>query len=229
MSTAITRYFEPAEYKEQGFQTPITMGITEEYVIVNDDGSVITSMMTQSISKSEVDVFHNSFLDTSSISLIDFSEKYTNYAIETETKRIVPSEDNLIFSLSYQQSRVMNKYEWSRESLDIVLGLVGGFAGICWSTLSYLLASYQGFKYETSLISHIFPTSPGGGDYGDADIVPSDEKEAKEKMLDTVAGRGKYFYSFLEYSWSLVLRCLCHCCCKNKDSFKRRMKRLERH
>ena len=48
-------------------------------------------------------------------------------------------------------------------------------------------------------------------------------------MVGTVAGRGKYFYGFVEYCWSQLLRCLCCCCCKHKDWFKRRMKRLERH
>ena len=88
---------------------------------------------------------------------------------------------------------------------------------------------YQSFKYENSLIGSIFPTSPGGSDYGDADILPSDETEARDKMVGTVAGRGKYFYSYVEYNWSILLKNLCNCCCKRKDWFKRRMRRLERH
>ena len=48
-------------------------------------------------------------------------------------------------------------------------------------------------------------------------------------MMDTVAGRGKYFYNYSEYLWSNFLRSVCACCCKKKDCFKRRMKRLERH
>ena len=110
-----------------------------------------------------------------------------------------------------------------------MLGLVGGFAGICWSALSYLLMGYQTFKYENSLIGSIFPTSPGGGDYGDADIIPSDQDEARAQMMGTVAGRGKYFYHYVEYLWSQTLKCLCRCCCKRKLWFERRMKRLERH
>ena len=101
-----------------------------------------------------------------------------------------------------------NKHQWSVESLDIVLGLVGGFAGICWSTLSYMLADYQDFRYENSLIGSIFPTSPS-----EAEHVPSGESEAVQQMIGTVAGRGKYFYSFAEYCWSQILRFL-FCCCK---------------
>ena len=79
------------------------------------------------------------------------------------------------------------------------------------------------------MIGSIFPTSPGGGEYGEQDIIPDDEQEAKTQMMNTVAGRGKYFYNYTEYLYSNFLKLLCSCCCKKKDCFKRRMKRLERH
>ena len=123
---------------------------------------------------------------------------------------------------------MVNKFEWSISSLDIVLGLVGGFSSICWSFLAIILERYQTFKYENSLIGSIFPTSPGGGEH-EKDILPSDEHEAKTQMMGTVAGRGKYFYSYTEYNFSKLLNYFCNCCCKKKPWFKRRIQRLERH
>ena len=62
-----------------------------------------------------------------------------------------------------------NKQTWAYESLDIVLGLVGGLAGVVWAILSYLLGDYEQFKYENSLIGKIYPTSPKVQDDDDSD------------------------------------------------------------
>ena len=91
------------------------------------------------------------------------------------------------------------------------------------------MGPYEAFKYENSIIGAIFPTSPGGGEYGEQDIIPTDEHEAKTQMMHTVAERGQCFYSYSEHLWSTFLKSFCACCCKNRDWFKRRMKRLERH
>ena len=53
---------------------------------------------------------------------------------------------------------------WAVESIDLVLGLVGGFSGILWSMLAMLFGGYETFKLENSLIGSVYPTSPGGGD-----------------------------------------------------------------
>lgn len=34
----------------------------------------------------------------------------------------------------------------------MVIGLVGGVSGIIWTVLNYLLANYQEFNYENSLV-----------------------------------------------------------------------------
>ena len=59
-------------------------------------------------------------------------------------------------TLGFNQSRVINKYEWSLASLDEVLGLVGGVAGIIWPLLGYLLGDYEAFTYENSLIRSLY-------------------------------------------------------------------------
>ena len=50
--------------------------------------------------------------------------------------------------------------EWAVQSIDIVLGLVGGLSGIVWSLLAMLTAGYETFKFENSLIGAVYPTSP---------------------------------------------------------------------
>ena len=48
--------------------------------------------------------------------------------------------------IEYAQSRVQYNEEWSVQSLDIVLGLVGGLSGIIWASLSMVLGTYETFK-----------------------------------------------------------------------------------
>ena len=75
------------------------------------------------------------------------------------------------------QSQKQNNYEWVVNSLDIVLGLVGGLAAVFWSALSYSLGDYEQFKYENSLIGSIYPTIPKKTADEDLDL-PKDEQQA---------------------------------------------------
>ena len=60
----------------------------------------------------------------------------------------------------YRQARVLYIEEWAIDSLDVVLGLVGGFTSLLWTALSILLGGYETFKFENSLIGAVYPTSP---------------------------------------------------------------------
>ena len=63
-------------------------------------------------------------------------------------------------TVRYTQSRVQNQFTWSINSLDLVLGLVGGLAGVVYPALFLVFGGYENFKFENSLISAIYPTSP---------------------------------------------------------------------
>ena len=63
--------------------------------------------------------------------------------------------------ITWYQSRVVDEVSWSINSLDLVLGLVGGVCGIVWSGLAMVLGGYETFKLENSLIGAVYPTSPG--------------------------------------------------------------------
>ena len=172
-------------------------------------------------------------MDTSAISVVDLGYTFENYKIETERKRtttVGAGYEQLVFRQVLKQSRVLNKQTWAYESLDLVLGLVGGLAGVVWSVLNYLLGDYEQFKYENSLIGKIYPTSPKVHDESD-DVDGnkiSDERQAKDAMLRIVAERGKYFYNYSEY-WLAGALNYCGCCCKNKPWYKRNMEKLKRH
>lgn len=49
--------------------------------------------------------------------------------------------------LAFKQSRRVNEYTWSINSLDLVLGVIGGLSGIVWAVLAMLFGGYEAFKY----------------------------------------------------------------------------------
>ena len=103
---------------------------------------------------------------------------------------------------------------WSIVSLDLILGLVGGFTSIIWGTLAMVLAPYEDFKFNSSLAGSMYPTSP----QPDAEEPPVDSRnEAKARMEGTVIERGKFFYGFAEYYITWLLDKCC-CCCLNRQS-----------
>ena len=75
----------------------------------------------------------------------------------------MPYEEKLaiapIFSQVLCQDRSYLETTWSVQSLDIVLGLIGGFVGLIWDLLGYSLGGYESFKFNTSLISEIYATT----------------------------------------------------------------------
>lgn len=110
------------------------------------------------------------------------------------------------------------------DSLDKLLGLVGGISSIVWSVLVIVMSGYESFKFNNSLISSIYPTSPL--DFESSDVPPNENK-AKQEIMRTVSERGKYFYNYSEYVFAKWLSCWC--CCLNLKWMERRVKKLERH
>mmetsp|Transcript_32847 Transcript_32847/g.38681 ORF Transcript_32847/g.38681 Transcript_32847/m.38681 type:complete len:126 (-) Transcript_32847:623-1000(-) len=116
------------------------------------------------------------------------------------------------------------------KSLDVLLGLVGGFSSIVWGTLFLIFGSYEDFKLNNSLIGAIYPTSPSrlNTAYVENPEEPAYLKEyrAKRAVVCTVADRGKYFYTYSEYLLSKIIVSCCVYCCTDKSCFKLRKQRL---
>ena len=103
---------------------------------------------------------------------------------------------------------------WAITSLDLILGLVGGFTAIIWLLLGIIIGPYEEFKFNNSLIGSIYPTSP----QRDEDEPPIDNrKDAHQALEGTVVERGKFWYRYSEYFCTWFLRCFI-CCAKCKDS-----------
>ena len=94
---------------------------------------------------------------------------------ETESKPNVPTSSLASIDVIYVQSKVQYEEAWQIQSLDAVLGLVGGFVGLIWGTLSFFLGGYETFKLHNSLISAIYPTSPQGRESDEDEDSPNEK------------------------------------------------------
>ena len=189
--------------------------------------------MKKSLALHQIQYYDFSLLDTSAISVYDFSKTLENYHNEDMETVQTDTDERGFVRVQWIQSRTQYQEQWSIDSLDIVLGVVGGFSGVVWSFLALIFGGYETFKFENSLIGAVYPTSPqdmpswddGADDEGGAGLK---EQNAKRAMMRTVAERGKYFFNYSEYLVSLIIRSVC-CCCHRGPWFKRRIKKLERH
>ena len=117
--------------------------------------------------------------------------------------------------IQWSQSRVVNNEQWVINSLDLVLGLVGGLSGMIWAILSFIFSRYESFKLNNSLVGHVYPMAPSDKDHNDS--LPEAETNAKRDMMQRVAGRSKYFYNYTEFLLTSYLRSLC--CCLYRTSW----------
>ena len=137
-TTDLSHSFEPNEYRKVGYQKALS--VTEKGLEITKTGS---QHLTLEISKTTVKYYWFSLLDTSAITLIDFGKEFTNYQVESNALRPYEGGKNGSIYISYWQAREVYDEEWAIESLDIVLGLVGGFTGLLWTALAILLGGYE--------------------------------------------------------------------------------------
>ena len=102
-----------------------------------------------SISQDAITYFNHGYLDTSQISALNLGTDLVDYKVDTQQVNLFLNKGNKqdIFISEMVQSRRQNQITWSINSLDLILGLVGGFTSIIWGTLGMILAPYEDFKF----------------------------------------------------------------------------------
>ena len=186
------------------------------------------------ITQSQVQFYLFKWLDTSAISLFDFSETFETYG-QKQPQTIYYYEDSKL-TILWEQSRERPIIQFTVQSLDIVLGLVGGLSSIVWGFLAIIFGDYETFKLQNSLIGAIYPLSPPkkSNAEDEDDVQPVTEAgEAKLSLVRTAAEPSKYTFNFREYILSNVIKLLvcktCCCCLTRTQCYIKRIKRLQRH
>ena len=59
-------------------------------------------------------------------------------------------------SITFSQSREFTESEISVDSVDLILGLLGGYTAILWGVSEYFMSGYSDFKFFNSLIGSVY-------------------------------------------------------------------------
>lgn len=105
----------------------------------------------QNIEKNECSYFNSQWIDLSQFEFIYDGIDCSTYNTGTVISINEPYENKYgeipLLDLVLSQDRHFNEVEWTVMSVDIVLGIIGGFVGLIWGILTYLLGGYQGFRF----------------------------------------------------------------------------------
>ena len=101
----------------------------------------------------------------SAITIFDMGKSFTNFGIDQRFHTSYPSaaigsESSASVLIYWKQGRRVNEFTWAINSLDLVLGVIGGLSGIVWAVFAMILGGYEGFRYQNSLIGAVYPTAP---------------------------------------------------------------------
>ena len=181
------------------------------------------------VEKENIMVYWFQWLDTSQIAFFDLGNPYADYRVEDHQIRFFNNEKNEapIYQNLLMQSRKSTDVTWSIQSIDLILGLVGGISAIAWGAIGMFLASYQDFKFQHNLIGSMYATAPQKNE----DEPPlSDRQEAQLNLESTVHERGKFYYTYSAYYFTWMILTCCPCFI-NKDSltWKRRKHCYDRY
>ena len=106
------------------------------------------------------------------------------------------------------------------QSLDILLGLAGGVAAMLWGVLTIISSGFYAFTLDKELMRSMYRTAP----YVSERLLDSEDK-AFAHVMNTVAERGTYFYTYGEYLTTWILNswlCCRGCCCRSANCFQLR-------
>ena len=154
-SAYLTQYFDPETSMNDGYYKYIIPRWIQGGISYSDYG-VNTYAWLQ---LTECTYFDNFFIDLSQFGSF-FGKDCTTYLMtDTQEFGYRSTYDNPIYSQILVQDRSILQAQWNLDSLDLILGLVGGFIGLVWDSLGYILDGYESFKFSTALISEVYFTT----------------------------------------------------------------------
>jgi hypothetical protein len=105
----------------------------------------------------------------------------------------------------------------------MILGIIGGFAGLVWSLLNLCIGSCQTFRLETHLLKSFYSADSC---IKENNIEPNDrvEKDITAELKD----RTNYVYSYWSYFLACSLKKGC-CCCRRYKCCRQHEKRYDFH
>ena len=84
-----------------------------------------------------------------------------NYFVDRSETDYLPNPDNARRSLmvSYMQSRKVSKHKYTINSLDLILGFVGGLSAVIFYVMELVLGNFEEFKVHNMLLGSFYGTN----------------------------------------------------------------------
>lgn len=117
---------------------------------------------------------------------------------------------------------MVEEIEYSLDTLDECMALVGGYAALIWQILSILLSWYQDFSYTNYLTMQLYTSDKRRGT-GSEQLVPEADGEKESAISEAEAAilsREPHDYCVYRRTYSRLLRCFC-CCMKGRAFYDR--------
>ena len=124
------------------------------------------------------------------------------------------------------QDRQYFEVTWTVTSIDILLGLIGGFVSLIWSLLGYFLGGYENFRFQQELISEVYSTTDNQRMKRDRE--PDNYDDARKDLTHSLESKALYDYFYLDYLAASLMKCFC-CCFSKRKCYRKRIKKLQRH
>lgn len=227
MSTGyLTQYFNSTSM-QLGFNTYVTPRWLQAGLVLSD----YRQNQYVGLQQTQCSFYNNIFFDLSQFGSI-FGQDCETYLIQDSTSFGYENTrvDSPIYTQVLLQSRSYLSTTWSVQSVDIVLGLIGGFVGLIWDLLGVTMGGYESFKFNTSLISEIYSTTEQKRMMKDS--VPESHEAAQDDLQNGITSQARYYYHYSEYlTTRLLVKCLCcfKSCLRKRACYQRRKQRYERH
>lgn len=180
----------------------------------------------------KVKYYGKRFWDTSTLLGFDwlFLDEENTYYTENIKQDVAPLMKNdegqtIFFQATFNQSIKIVETQWSIDSIDLILGFIGGMAGLIWSILGFVLGSYQNFAFESSMINNFYGVSKMNPE---ADSPDTDELATNE-VKRSLANKKRYMYTYREYIGTKIMSMSCFAKCFKNRLDAERIQRFERH
>ena len=152
----ITQYFDPETSMESGYNNYIVVRWMQNGLRFSKE----RLLQFVTLSQNQCTYYNSIYFDLTQFGSF-FGTDCETYSV-TDTESIFYESDDVtapVFTQILMQDRSYHDTTWSVNSIDIVLGLIGGFIGLIWDMLGYTIGGYQSFKFSTALISELYTTT----------------------------------------------------------------------
>ena len=151
-------YYDADEYRSNGGYLLWTNYIKKHsYYDVTGE---TPQQISQGIYKTIISIYNFLWFDISTFYWLNSGSSFTIYKPSSYQPEYGLSNNE--FNYIYLQDRSVVSQTMTVESLDVVIGQIGGYTTLLWIVINFIFSGYENFKFTNSLISKVYACTPEG-------------------------------------------------------------------